>query len=97
MTRVPSGPGLPQESEPLPFHVEHIVARQRGGPDSSENLLLLAPTAISTKERTCRVSTRKRATNPAFHPRADKWEKHFDVAAGIVRGLTPPGGPLFDC
>jgi hypothetical protein len=29
--------GLPEEREPLPFYVEHIVARQHGGKDAEAN------------------------------------------------------------
>jgi len=32
--------GLRQEQEPLPFHVEHIIPRQHGGADATDNLAL---------------------------------------------------------
>ena len=32
--------GLPEGREPLPFHVEHIVARQHGEKDAEANLAL---------------------------------------------------------
>lgn len=35
--------GLPQEFSGLRFHIEHIVARQHGGLDESNNLALACP------------------------------------------------------
>lgn len=34
---------LPQALSPLPFHVEHIIAQQHGGPTESENLAIACP------------------------------------------------------
>ena len=84
--------GLRQEQEPLPFHVEHIVARQHGGKDAAENLALacqhcnlhkgpnLSSVAPQTGERT-----------RLFHPRLDDWNEHFARRGGEVIGRSAIG------
>jgi 5-methylcytosine-specific restriction endonuclease McrA len=84
--------GLHQDFEPLRFHIEHIVPRQHGGKDSSENLALA-----------CHHCNRHKGTNLSgldpktkkltrlFHPRLDDWEEHFSTRAGEIAGLTAVG------
>ena len=44
---------LPQNAEPFfAYHVEHIVARQHGGTDDSENLARLLPLQCAQGSRT---------------------------------------------
>lgn len=75
------------------FHVEHIVARQHGGQDDPDNLVLA-----------CHLCNNKKGPNLAdlapdtgeltrlFHPRTDIWEEHFHLDEnGEIVGLTAIG------
>jgi 5-methylcytosine-specific restriction endonuclease McrA len=76
----------------LPLEVEHIVPLARGGEDTTANWALA-----------CRACNLYKATHVSgqdliseavvrlFHPRADRWEEHFDVApeSGEMVGHTP--------
>jgi hypothetical protein len=83
---------LPQPFSELKFHVEHIIPRQHGGPDTPENLalacpecnLLKGPNLTSVDPTTGRVVR-------LFHPRSDKWAEHFVQRGARISGLTPFG------
>jgi 5-methylcytosine-specific restriction endonuclease McrA len=83
---------LPQQAEPLAFHVEHIVARQHRGSDAEENLALAChycnlhkgPNLTGLDPLTGRLT-------PLFNPRQQRWEDHFVMRSGRVEGLTPVG------
>lgn len=84
--------GLPQESEPLPFHLEHIVSRQHGGKDSADNLALACHhcnlhkgTNLSGLDPQTNKLTR------LFHPRLDDWDEHFINRGGEITGLSAVG------
>ena len=84
--------GLHQEREPLTFHVEHIIARQRGGTDSADDLALACHhcnlhkgTNLAGIDRESGQLTR------LFHPRQDKWEAHFYRQGSRIIGLTSIG------
>ncbi len=84
---------LPEKlTAPLPFHAEHIVARQHRGPDDESNLAWA-----------CHRCNRIKGPNPAsfdpdtnelvrlFNPRTDRWQEHFRLEGVRVVGLTPIG------
>ena len=90
---------LPQLAFRRPFHIEHIVARQHGGPTRLDNLafacwncnLKKGPNLSGVDPETGRVEA-------LFHPRKDEWDDHFSPAIGAliplgvaIRGLTPVG------
>jgi hypothetical protein len=76
----------------VPFHVEHIVARQHHGSDDASNLALA-----------CHLCNRYKGPNLAgldpgtgaltrlFNPRIDHWPDHFRIQAGRIIGLTAIG------
>lgn len=76
----------------VPFHVEHIVARQHHGSDDAANLALA-----------CHLYNRYKGPNLAgldpvtgaltrlFNPRIDYWPDHFRIQAGRIIGLTSIG------
>lgn len=84
---------LPDWLPPLePFHLEHITARQHGGPTTPQNLAWA-----------CHRCNRHKGTNlsgvdpdtqsvvPLFHPRRDRWEEHFALDGIRLRGRTTNG------
>ena len=90
---------LPQAAFRRGFHIEHIVARQHGGPTGLDNLafacwscnLKKGPNLSGIDPATGHVTA-------LFHPREDEWPEHFSAHAGTliplgveIRGLTPKG------
>ena len=76
----------------VPFHLEHIVARQHGGSDDYENL------AWACHRCNERKGTNLSGVDPdtgqvvrLFHPRTNQWERHFALDGMRVAGLSPAG------
>jgi len=77
---------------PLPFHVDHIVARQHGGQSVLDNLALAClhcnrhkgPNIAGTDPNTGEVVR-------LFHPRIDRWNDHFVWAGATLAGRTAIG------
>ncbi len=83
---------LPTSVYPLPFHVDHIKARQHGGLAILENLAFA-----------CLHCNRHKGPNLAgadpntgelvriFNPRMDQWTEHFEWIGSILAGRTAIG------
>lgn len=83
---------LPTSVYPLPFHVDHIIARQHGGQTILENLAL-----------SCLHCNRYKGPNIAgadphtgeltrlFNPRIDHWSEHVEWVEAALRGSTMIG------
>ena len=83
---------IPHPQYRLPFQIDHIRARQHGGPTTSENLALA-----------CFHCNRHKGRNLAgwdpetqqlvrlFHPRTDRWPEHFEGRGAEIAGKTPIG------
>lgn len=83
---------LPSAVYPLPFQVDHIIARQHGGATAIDNLAL-----------SCLNCNRHKGPNIAgrdpgngelvrlFHPRRDEWGRHFEWAGAELTGRTAIG------
>jgi hypothetical protein len=76
----------------VPFHIEHIIARQHGGDNSPENL------ALACHRRNLRKGPNLSGLDPQtgqlsrlFHPRQDCWTGHFALEGGHIIGLTVIG------
>ena len=90
---------IPQAVFRRPFHIEHIVAKQHGGPTELDNL------ALACWQCNLKKGTNLTSIDPEtgeltrlFHPRTDKWSDHFVfrlVESGADRvqiiGSTPIG------
>lgn len=83
---------LPQEREPLTFHIEHILPRQHGGTDIPDNL------ALACHHCNLRKGTNLTGLDPEtgaltrlFHPRQDDWDEHFTSRDGEISGRTAIG------
>jgi hypothetical protein len=83
---------LPEECDELPFHVEHVIARQHGGGNDEVNLcwscsrcnLHKGPNIASLDPATGTIAE-------LFNPRTQKWSDHFQLHNAVIIGLTPPG------
>jgi hypothetical protein len=89
---------LPQAASPIvQFHIEHIIARQHGGRDESENLALACnfcnfrkgPNIAGIDPETGRLV-------PLFHPRQHRWSEHFAWKGMQIVGQTPIGRATVD-
>lgn len=83
---------LPASVYPLPFHVDHIIARQHGGPTAGENLALAC--LHCNRHKGPNIAGRDPATGELvrlFHPRQDQWSRHFEWRAAELTGRTPIG------
>jgi HNH endonuclease len=90
---------IPQAVFRRPFHIEHILAKQHGGPTQLDNL------ALACWQCNLKKGTNLTSIDPEtgeltrlFHPRTDKWADHFafrllqsSVDRVQVMGLTPIG------
>lgn len=76
----------------VPFHIEHITARQHGGDDSAKNLALSChhcnlhkgTNLVGRDPRTGQVTQ-------LFHPRRHHWTEHFELRGANILGLTAIG------
>ncbi|MEX0715676.1 MAG: HNH endonuclease signature motif containing protein [Planctomycetaceae bacterium] len=85
---------IPHEFDPLPFQIDHIIARQHGGRTSFDNLALA-----------CLACNNHKGPNIAgidpegseaevvrlFRPHADEWHSHFEWDGPVLRGKTAEG------
>lgn len=85
--------GLRQSAVPLvPFHIEHIIARQHGGTDDSSNL------AFSCHHCNLHKGPNLAGIDPEtgqmvalYNPRLDTWAEHFEVQSLTIVGITLVG------
>jgi hypothetical protein len=84
---------LPDWLPPLdPFHLEHIVARQHGGPTTLENLAWACHRCNRHKgTNLSAVDPDTQAVVALFHPRRDVWAEHFALDGIRLRGRTAAG------
>jgi hypothetical protein len=84
---------LPQASSRyVRFHIEHIIARQHGGPTHAENLALACGYCNHHKgPNIASLDPESGELVPLFHPRRDPWHDHFAWDDTIIVGLTPVG------
>jgi hypothetical protein len=83
---------LPAALYPLPFHVDHIVARQHGGQTVLDNLALAC--LHCNRHKGPNIAGTDPATGAAirlFHPRSDRWSEHFEWAGAALAGRTSIG------
>lgn len=84
---------MPQAATPLvPFHVEHIIAKQHGGTDDP-NGLAIACDRCNAYKGTNLTSIDPNSGNIVllFNPRGDVWEEHFAFNDATIIALTPTG------
>lgn len=84
---------IPQEATPfIPFHVEHVVARQHARDDSPDNLALACDRCNAFKgPNLTSIDPESGEVVALFNPRKDDWSEHFRLEGGELIGLTPTG------
>jgi len=84
---------IPQAATPLiPFHAEHIIARQHRKDDHPDGLALACDRCNAYKgPNIAGIDPQSGLVVVLFHPRRDRWEAHFRLDGGIIEGLTPIG------
>jgi HNH endonuclease len=83
---------LPDEADEWPFHVEHVIAKQHGGHDGTDNLcwscsrcnLYKGPNIASLDSLTGALAE-------LFNPRQQPWGDHFTIHEARILGQTPVG------
>lgn len=74
----------------LTFHVEHILARQHGGLDEASNLCLACAECNWAKGPNV-AGVENGKVFRLFHPRTQKWKRHFRWDGVLLVGKTFAG------
>jgi hypothetical protein len=83
---------LPDAAQRLPFHVEHIIARQHGGGNDIDNIAWACDRCNAYKgPNLSSVDPDAGNVVELFHPRRDVWDEHFIMRGPEVHGLSPTG------
>lgn len=85
--------GLRQDEDPFfRFHIEHVIARQHGGPTTADNLALACHHCNLHKgPNLSGIDPENGAMVALFNPRVQRWEEHFALRGTLVVGLTEIG------
>jgi len=80
---------MPAAFDPLPFQVDHILAQQHGGETVVENLAWSCLHCNKHKgPNIAGLDPLSGALVPLFHPRRQKWQRHFRWHGPILVGRT---------
>ena len=83
---------FPESVARLPFHLDHIVARQHGGETSLENLAFACCHCNRYKgPNVAGVDPKSRRIVRLFDPRRHVWDEHFRWHGAFLIGKTPTG------
>jgi hypothetical protein len=83
---------LPQEHSAVPFQIDHIIAKQHGGPTRAPNLALACFFCNSAKgPNIAGIDPQTGRLVPLFHPRRQKWSRHFRWEGPRLIGRTRIG------
>ena len=78
----------------LPFEVEHVTPRARGGETTEDDLALSCRSCnLHKSDYVGAVDELTRREVSLFNPRLDVWHEHFSVVeeTGEIKGLTASG------
>jgi hypothetical protein len=83
---------IPHEYDPLPFQIDHIIARKHGGETAAENLALACFSCNNHKgPNIAGIDPRTSKLVRLFHPRSDVWKRHFVWQGAELFGRTAAG------
>ena len=79
-----------EDDELYAFHLEHIIAKKHGGDDAPSNLAWSCHSCNLAKGANLAGRVRGE-TVKLFHPRRQKWNRHFSWAGPFLVGKTKCG------
>lgn len=80
---------MPEAFDPLPFQVDHIIAKQHGGTTVIENLAWSCMHCNKRKgPNIAGIDPITRQQVALFNPRRQSWPRHFVWEGPVVRGRT---------
>lgn len=83
---------FPEAEGNLPYTLDHIIARQHGGPDAVDNLAFACPFCNLHKGTNLTgIDSETGTVVRLFHPRTDLWSTHFRWDGFMIVPLTPTG------
>ena len=83
---------LPDGCDELPFHVEHIIARQHGGSEQVENLCWSCSRCNLQKgPNVASLDVNSQALTALYNPRMQNWSDHFVLRDGRIVGVSAVG------
>src|SRR5690242_5129762 len=84
---------VPQAYYPtVPFPIDHVIARQHGGPTALNNLAVSCLHCNSHKgPNIAGLDPKTRKLTPLFNPRRYKWSRHFRWSGPYLIGRTAVG------
>ncbi len=83
---------VPQACDARPFEVDHIRSRKHRGLSTASNLALSCFRCNSFKgSDIAGLDDVTGRLTPLFHPRRQRWERHFRWQGARLIGLTPVG------
>src|SRR5882724_10476877 len=83
---------FPEALSELPFHLDHVIARQHGGLPELENLALSCCYCNRYKgPNLSGMDPVSQRITSLFHPRQDAWREHFAWDGARLFGKTATG------
>ena len=83
---------MPEEFDPLPFQIDHIVPLKHLGPTVFENLAFACCECNNHKGcNLAGINPRTGRVVRLFNPRRDAWRRHFEWYGALLVGKTPTG------
>jgi hypothetical protein len=83
---------LPSALHPAPFQIDHIVAKQHGGPDTLDNLAFACIHCNRCKgPNVAEIDSETGELTGLYNPRTDEWNRHFYWSGGEIRPLSRIG------
>jgi hypothetical protein len=88
---------LPSDYHPVPFQIDHIIAEKDHGLTEVSNLALSCFWCnVHKGPNIAGIDAESRQIVPLFHPRRDRWNKHFRWDGPLLLGSTPSGRATID-
>lgn len=83
---------MPASCDPIPFEIDHIIARKHGGATEPGNLALSCFSCnVHKGPNLAGLDPLLEVLTRLFHPRADAWAEHFAWQGPTLLGLTAIG------
>jgi len=83
---------LPEVFSAIPFEIDHILAQKHGGSTREENLALSCFYCNSRKgPNIAGIDPASGRITRLFHPRKDRWSRHFEWDGAVLQGKTAIG------